>query len=636
MKYMPKIAAVFWILLLLAAAAASPASASRVVSNVQTITKWDMLWDTARQEGSLPAPPSDQEEWETIGSNEVAGNKPSGSSSAWIRMVLPELTAETPAILLENIYGKHVIIYKDGIIVYESFRSYNYEQNKILLPLEREDSGKRLYIWADSRLDRLGISGEVMTGEQRELLGIMIRKDVFDVILGSAFILIALTLAICSIFLFQPNRSVWLSLCTVIMAIGVLVVTYPPFLFTFYREYGEMYLILFDMALFLLPPSLALFFEQILGDIVYIRRFRKWLTFYSIACFLIMIVNWLTMDRYYWLYYGVSVTLLGLQLMALLICLMVASLKRAWKGDREAIILSVGFACFAVTSVSELFWFYIRQGHYNLFLWKWGVIGFVISVITILGRRLAEKHRQVVQYSQELEMFNNELQRSEKMEIISDLAASVAHEVRNPLQVTRGFLQLLSSKEEEGKNKDYLKIALEELDRASNIITDFLTFAKPEFEQTKILHIDDEFRHIEGIISPMANLQGGKISMEIPEGLAIKGNSSKFKQAFINVIKNSIEALRDEGQIHIRAYSSGDEVYIHIRDNGEGMDAQTLIRLGEPYFSNKTKGTGLGMMVTFRIIEAMDGRITFTSAKGIGTEATVRFPAASSDSAPES
>jgi signal transduction histidine kinase len=635
MKFIPRIAAVFWFLLLLAAAAGSPASAAMPVPNVQAITEWDMLWDAAPEEGSLPQPPADQEGWETVGYNEVAGNKPIGSSSAWIRMILPKLTAETPAILLENINGRHIIIYKDGIIVYESFRSYNYEQDKILLPLDREDSGKRLYIWADSRLERLGINGGVIVGEQRELLGIMIRKDLFDIILGSSFIFIALTLAICSIFLYKPNRAVMLSLSAVILSVGLLIVIYPPFLFTFYREYGELYLLLFDMALFLLPPSMALFFEQILGKVVYIRRFRKWLTFYSFACFLLMIVNWLTMNRFYQLYYWASVILLGLQLTVLLIFLMVASLKRAWKGDRDAIILSVGCICFAVLSVSELIWFFIRQGHYNLFLWKWGVVGFVISLVTIFGRRLAENHRQVVQYSQELEMFNTELQRSEKMEIISDLAASVAHEVRNPLQVTRGFLQLISGKEE-GKNKDYLQIALEELDRASNIITDFLTFAKPEFEQTKILHIDNEFRHIEGVISPMANLQGGKITMDIPEGLAIKGNSSKFKQAFVNIIKNSIEALHDEGQIHIRAYRSGDEVYIHIRDNGEGMDAQTLTRLGEPYFSNKTKGTGLGMMVTFRIIEAMDGRITFTSAKGIGTEATVRFPAASSGSASES
>ncbi|MDP4099027.1 sensor histidine kinase [Paenibacillus sp. P96] len=635
MKYIPKIAVAFWFLLLLAAATGSSVSAAGMVSNVQPITQWDMLWNSTPQEGSLPKPPADSEDWKQVGSDEVPNNRPTSSTSAWIRMTLPELGSETPAILLENVYGRHVILYKDGIIVYESFRSYNYEQNKILLPLDREDSSKKLYIWTDSRMERIGISGEVLAGDQRELMNIMIQKDLFDVILGSAFILVALTLAMCSTFLFKPNLSVWLSLCAVILAIGLLILTYSPFLFTFYREYGELYLALFDIALFLLPPSLALFFEQMLGDIAYIRRFRKWLTFYSVVCLLLMTVNLLTLERYYRLYYGASVTMLGLQLMALLIFLMVASLKRAWKGDREAVILSVGFACFAAASISELLWFYIRQGHYNLFLWKWGVVGFVISLITILGRRLAEKHRQVVQYSQELEMFNNELQRSEKMEIISDLAASVAHEVRNPLQVTRGFLQLMSGKEE-GKNRDYLQIALEELDRASNIITDFLTFAKPEFEHIKILHIDDEFRHIEGIISPMANLQGGKIYLDIPTDLAVKGNSSKFKQAFINIIKNSIEALGDEGQIHIRAYRTGNEVFIHIRDNGEGMDAQTLTRLGEPYFSNKTKGTGLGMMVTFRIIEAMDGRITFTSAKGVGTESTIRFPAAGTSPVPHS
>jgi signal transduction histidine kinase len=184
------------------------------------------------------------------------------------------------------------------------------------------------------------------------------------------------------------------------------------------------------------------------------------------------------------------------------------------------------------------------------------------------------------------------------------------------------------SKQEDGKNKDYLHIALEELDRASAIITDFLTFAKPEFDQTKTLTILDEFKHIEGIISPMANLQGGKISLDIPQEIKVRGNSSKFKQAFINIIKNSIEALRDQGLIHIWAYVDNGEAVIHIRDNGEGMDAQTLSRLGEPYFSNKTKGTGLGMMVTFRIIETMNGKITFTSAKGVGTEATIRFPVA--------
>lgn len=213
------------------------------------------------------------------------------------------------------------------------------------------------------------------------------------------------------------------------------------------------------------------------------------------------------------------------------------------------------------------------------------------------------------------------------MEIISELAASVAHEVRNPLQVTRGFLQLLSEKAS-GSEAQYLSMALSELDRAANIITDFLTFAKPEFEQISILNVREEFKHIESIMLPLCHLNGGKMIMEAGEGLWVKGNSSKFKQAFINIIKNSIESLGDEGTIHMIAYGVGPYVYIHIQDDGEGMDQEVLNRLGEPYFSNKTKGTGLGLMVTFRIIEAMAGEVRFESKKGAGTETVTTLPLA--------
>ncbi|MNV64027.1 Sporulation kinase E [compost metagenome] len=169
-------------------------------------------------------------------------------------------------------------------------------------------------------------------------------------------------------------------------------------------------------------------------------------------------------------------------------------------------------------------------------------------------------------------------------------------------------------------------MALEELDRASGIITDFLTFAKPEAGKNTVLNILNEFIHIEGILVPMANLQGGRITMDIPPLLEVKGNSSKFKQAFINIIKNSIEALHGQGEIHIWAYEKEGQIYIHVKDNGEGMSTAELARLGEPYFSNKSKGTGLGLMVTYSIIEVMNGELTFKSDKGIGTEAILRFP----------
>lgn len=220
------------------------------------------------------------------------------------------------------------------------------------------------------------------------------------------------------------------------------------------------------------------------------------------------------------------------------------------------------------------------------------------------------------------------LQRSEKMEIISELAASVAHEVRNPLQVTRGFLQILGERSG-NKEKEYLKMAVGELDRASVIITDFLTFAKPGLDIVDVFEVSGELKHVSGILLPLANLQGGSIELRLQQELQVTGSPAKFKQAFINLIKNSIESLQEEGEIVVTAWRTGNWVIISVKDNGEGMKVSELARLGEPYYSNKTKGTGLGLMVTFRIIEAMNGTIEFHSRKGEGTEVLIKLPASS-------
>ena len=212
------------------------------------------------------------------------------------------------------------------------------------------------------------------------------------------------------------------------------------------------------------------------------------------------------------------------------------------------------------------------------------------------------------------------------MEVISQLAASVAHEVRNPLQVTRGFLQLMGDFTTAEKDHKYLKLAIEELDRAAAIITNYLTFAKPQLEEVSVLNLTDELLHVEAILVPLANQEGGKISMDLPDQLYMRGNASKLKQAFINIVKNSIEALEGRGDIRLWAYEEQGEAIVHIQDNGKGMEESMLKRLGEPYFSSHTKGTGLGLMVTFRIIELMEGKLEFKSELGVGTEAVIRFP----------
>lgn len=601
------------------------------------ISNWQIKWSDEAGDSGYETPVDVQDGWITAGGEQRIPELPEGVSAAWTRVSLPELKYASPSLFIGKLYALHVKVYVDQRLIYEGDRDFIKDNYSLLIPLSTGDTGKNLYIWTETLQDRIGIEDKVIIGEHSELIKDYIGNGLIDVILGGAFLFVAAVLFVCAFYLSKDYFPIAVSLSVIIASTGTLSITYSPFIYTFYSYLGPVSIVFLDLALLSLLPALTFLFEKIFGGGKFglIRRFRKFQTGYSLFCAGCLILNLLSGNRFVEFYYFVSTTVIGilliLQFILLIACVIIYSLKK----NKDAIIFAVGFGTAACTGVLELIWYYIRNGNYDLFYWKWALVVFILSLIIILGRRLAMNHQQVVKYSQELELFNNELQRSEKMEIISELAASVAHEVRNPLQVTRGFLQLLSEKST-GDAQSYLVMALSELDRASDIITDFLTFAKPEFEQILLLNVQDEFKHIESILRPLCHMNGGKMVLDMEGQLWVKGNPSKFKQAFINIIKNSIESLGDDGYIQMSAYVREDKVYIHIKDNGEGMDQGVLNRLGEPYFSNKTKGTGLGLMVTFRIIEAMQGEITFVSKKGAGTESIIILPQAEAqdDSSP--
>ncbi|GIP54001.1 sensor histidine kinase [Paenibacillus vini] len=627
MKGFLKAFAILIVLSIVAISAFLMESPDRENADEQAITAWQVKWtDEFDPEINIDRLES-TENWEDVTAVGLDPERPLEADGQWVKIDIPTFEAGSPALLFEKIYGRQVVIRSHDEVIYESNRSYNYSINTILLPMDHSYEGESIYIGIKSGT-RIGLQSRVLVGDYKELQNTFIKNNMTDFIIGSALIFIAVVMLICSLFLKNENMSSWFSLCLVILSSGTIVITYSSFLYSLFGKYGNVYVLLFDLSLFMLLPSFTSFFESIFGKGYksIITKFRKFQVGYSLFCILFMAINLLSNNQIYDQYRLASGTFMGLLMIIQFILLVSIATIYTIRGNQEAIIFTIGFAIFALLGSGELLWFYFKSAYYDLFLWKWGVVCFLIALIIILGKRFARNHEQVVEYSKQLEMFNNELQRSEKMEIISELAASVAHEVRNPLQVTRGFLQLLVAKQN-STDKVYLSMALEELDRASAIITDFLTFAKPEVGKVTTLNVLNEFIHIEGILIPMANLQGGKISVHIPQDLHIKGNSSKFKQAFINIIKNSIESLHGEGEIHVWSYEENGEVCIHIKDTGEGMDEEVLARLGEPYFSNKTKGTGLGLMVTFRIIEVMNGKIQFKSEKGVGTEVMVRFPA---------
>ncbi|WP_044337876.1 ATP-binding protein [Rossellomorea aquimaris] len=214
----------------------------------------------------------------------------------------------------------------------------------------------------------------------------------------------------------------------------------------------------------------------------------------------------------------------------------------------------------------------------------------------------------------------------EKMEVLSQLAASISHEVKNPLTVIKGFLRLLNQENlPVGKKEQYLAIASSELKRAEEIINDYLTFAKPDPDHVENISISEQLNKLVDMVEPLSNQQSVVVHNSISDA-TIVGNTRSFQQAFLNIIKNAIESMPKGGTLTILSKVQKGNVSISITDTGVGMTPEQQARLGEPYFSTKEKGTGLGLMVSYRIIEAMRGVITVESRVGKGTSFQIVFP----------
>ncbi|MEH7383501.1 HAMP domain-containing sensor histidine kinase [Bacillus sp. JJ1533] len=232
------------------------------------------------------------------------------------------------------------------------------------------------------------------------------------------------------------------------------------------------------------------------------------------------------------------------------------------------------------------------------------------------------------------EFFRNNLQmrqtiiKSEKLHAVEQLGAAISHEIRNPLTAAMGFVQLLMSNTlPRHKQKEYLSIIKEELGSAERVIQDYLTFSKPAFETVELIQIKRELQQVISIIRPTANQNSVEIITDFALIGSIKGDRQKFHQCFINVMKNAIEAMPGGGQLYIETGYDRSDVSIIIRDTGMGMTREQIDRLGEPYYSTKgPKGTGLGMMVVYSIVKAMNGTIRVSSTVGEGTEFFFQFP----------
>lgn len=218
------------------------------------------------------------------------------------------------------------------------------------------------------------------------------------------------------------------------------------------------------------------------------------------------------------------------------------------------------------------------------------------------------------------------IRRSEKLTIAGELAAGIAHEIRNPLTAIKGFFQLMQTN---GMNENYFDIIHSEFHRIELILSELLLLAKPQgtsFARKDGIPI---LNHVTALLESQANMNNVVIRTEFHvDALPLNCDENQIKQVFINIIKNAIEVMPSGGAIDIHVTAAGGQCVIRISDQGPGIPEEMLSNIGLPFYSTKENGTGLGLMVSYKIIENHGGKIHISSEPNLGTTFTITLPVA--------
>jgi len=223
--------------------------------------------------------------------------------------------------------------------------------------------------------------------------------------------------------------------------------------------------------------------------------------------------------------------------------------------------------------------------------------------------------------------YHKELQQAKQTNSISQLAASIAHEIRNPITVVKGFAQLLEQDQNlDEKQKEYVKSILNELDYTQLIITDYLSLAKPQTAKIQAIDLNTEIQKVCDLLMNFAQQQNITICLSLKESISVKIDPIELKQVLVNVIKNGIESMKAHGVIKIESHKVGNMSKIIINDQGIGMTPEQVNQLGTPFYSLKDCGTGIGLTVCYNIIQKYKGEIKVKSQLGVGTTFTIYLP----------
>ncbi|WP_378956668.1 ATP-binding protein [Pelosinus sp. sgz500959] len=242
--------------------------------------------------------------------------------------------------------------------------------------------------------------------------------------------------------------------------------------------------------------------------------------------------------------------------------------------------------------------------------------GYIIGASLVTLFILAFCSLLVTQYAKRQKM-NSELSRLERLNLVGEMAAGIGHEIRNPLTTVRGYLQWYLYNEKYAELRMQFATMVEELDRANEIITEYLSLAKNKSIKLKLDNINNTLVALFPLLQAEAYNSGHALQIEKNDIPDIYMDGNEVRQLILNMVRNGFDAMESNGRLTIKSYREKDKVILAIRDTGSGISQSMLDKLGTPFLTTKDNGTGLGLAVCYQIAARHKAKIDVdTSTEG--------------------
>ncbi len=357
-------------------------------------------------------------------------------------------------------------------------------------------------------------------------------------------------------------------------------------------RYGVMFKTVYPALLFNIPLVISLMKDQKLSSIlisIILIAFNYYKFHFSL---ILLIIEYLAYFTAYLVFYN--------------------------KKNRNIAIINSFIIIRTITIIHQTIFYIMPESPFLEMLYYILFSSLLFSFLSYIIIMILDKSENIINYNSTL----NELNREKE---IRESLFKITHEVKNPLAVCRGYLDMLENQQKK-EYKKYVPIISNEINRTLNLMDDFLDYTKIKIvkEETDLYLLLDEMKEE---IKPLLKNNNIESKFNIPDDeLYMEVDYNRIKQVLVNVFKNSIEAKKDKMKISLDVYQKNNQVTIKISDTGIGMNKETLKRIGENFFTTKRNGTGLGVSLSKEIIHLHSGKMYYKSAEGKGTDVYIELP----------